>query len=462
VASDEPGRGARRLRREFGVEEIEYVVVTPTTFKRLQWMLGHNEGEGLEETSEPDDLCAHDVDLQTESVALFETLLVEAVEQRASDLHLENMIDDTRVRIRVDGDLRILSHYAIGKATMQSIVRVVKIRTGLDITDNRVAQSGQYEAHVGGCDYFVRVQTQPTFHGENVVMRLLPQSPEIESIEHLGFSAHVEARYRRLLANPGGLVLVVGPTGSGKTTSLYAGLRALANDTQRKVISIENPVEYACAGIQQVEVSPAVGFGFADAMRVFVRQDPDVILLGEVRDHETAREAIRASQTGHLVLTTLHCNDAVDAVQRLFDLEMLPNSVASELLAVFAQRLVTRICDHCRAPAPLDETVAAEIFPDGAPEGFESFRGRGCPACDGTGSHGRIAVVEFLQMNSALKRAITNGASVEALRAVAREAGLLSMRDRALELVEAGVIAFESLPRFIPIDRLVPPGRDPA
>jgi type IV pilus assembly protein PilB len=237
---------------------------------------------------------------------------------------------------------------------------------------------------------------------------------------------------------------------------LYAGLRELALDERRKVISIEDPVEYRCKGVQQVEIARSVGFGFADAMRAFVRQDPDVILLGEIRDPETALEAIRASQTGHLVLATLHCNDSVDAVQRLLDLGLLANSVSSELLAVFAQRLAKRICTDCRERTEPDPEVVAEIYPNGLPNDFIAWRGRGCPRCDGTGSFGRIAVVEELRINARFRDAVAFGATLEQLRRTARESGILSLRDMALDLAQSGTIEFDSLPRFIPIDRLKP------
>lgn len=462
VASDVPGRASRKLRREFGVEEIEYVVVTPTTFAQLQRAADLRIADTLrlppsDSGEEPLDLLEHDVRTQAESIAFFETILVDALAQRASDIHLENNAASVRVRVRVDGDLRRLDRYEIEKRQLESIVRVIKVKAGIDIAEKRSAQSGKIEAIAGGETFYVRVQTQPTVHGENVVMRLLPRNSTFHTIGDLGFTDAIEARYRRLLSNPGGLVLVVGPTGSGKTTTLYAGLRELARDDSRKVISIEDPVEYSCQGIQQVQVAREVGFGFAEAMRSFVRQDPDVILLGEIRDPETALEAIRASQTGHLVLATLHCNDAVAAVQRLLDLGMQPNSLSSELLAVFAQRLAKRICEDCREEVEPDLEVAAEIFPDAIPEDFRAFRGSGCSRCGGTGSYERTAVVEFLPIDESLRNVIARGATLEDLRETARASGLVSLRERSLELVSQGVIAFESLPRFIPIDRLVPP-----
>ena len=457
-ASPSPSPIAKGLARDFSVESLDIHLVTPTTFRRLQWAVDVGELQSAEtgeaQSAAPDDLLQHDLLREARSVALFDSILVEAVAERASDIHLEQQPGGARVRIRVDGELRRLSNFELSNAELDPIVRLIKVRAMLDISEHRHACGGQFRTVIGGCGYFVRVQTQPTVNGQNAVLRLLPDEPSLQSIEMLGFSQYAQERYRRLLASPGGLVLVVGPTGSGKTTTLYAGLRLLAADERRKVISVEDPVETVCEGIQQIQIDASVGF--ADATRELVREDPDVILLGEIRDSESALEAIRASQTGHLVLSSLHCNDSVDAVQRLLDLGMHPNSLSSELLAVFAQRLARRICAKCREPAEPKAAVVAEVFPEGLPADFRSFHGRGCEHCGGSGHYGRIAVVEVLPMTRELRRTISAGAMLEDLRSAAARSGLVSLRARALELVRDGVIEFDTLPRFIPIDRLAP------
>ena len=230
------------------------------------------------------------------------------------------------------------------------------------------------------------------------------------------------------------------------------------------MISIEDPIEYAIDGIQQCQVLPEIGFVFAQAMRAFVREDPDVILVGEIRDGETALEALRASQTGHLVLSTLHCNDTVDAVQRLHDLGMHPNSIGSELLAVISQRLAKRICPDCRVEAVPDPALLREVFPDGAAAGFTVFRGKGCERCGGRGTYGRVAVAEYLPVTSRIRLAISRQLPLDALREEARKAGLRPLRDEALRMVGEGLIAFEELRDMIPPDALagppVPPGVD--
>ena len=262
-----------------------------------------------------------------------------------------------------------------------------------------------------------------------------------------------------MLENPSGLVLVVGPTGSGKSTTLYAGLSELAKDIRRKILTIEDPIEYSISNIQQTWTRPEIGFSFADGMRSFVRLDPDVILVGEIRDTETALEAIRASQTGHVVLSTLHSNDAVDALQRLYDLEVQPNSVASELKAVIAQKLAKRICPDCKAEAEPDPAILAELFPADVPGNFPCYEGKGCDNCSGRGTRGRVAVVEYMQVNSEIRDAISQKFPVARLRAIALDSGLTTMRDSGLSHVIQGVIPLSELRRALPVDRMAPEKR---
>ncbi|MCC1497872.1 Flp pilus assembly complex ATPase component TadA [Alcanivorax sp. 1008] len=312
---------------------------------------------------------------------------------------------------------------------------------------------------MGQITYDLRIQTQPSLHGEHVVIRLLPQSGRAMGLDELGLSPRIASQYRRLLDNPAGLVLIVGPTGSGKSTTLSAGLQELADDGRRKVITVEDPIEYAIDNIQQTRVRTKIGFGFADAMRSFVRQDPDVILVGEIRDSETALEAVRASQTGHLVLSTLHCNDAVDAIQRLYDLGLHRNSIASELLAVIAQRLAKRICTHCREPAEPDAKVLHELFPDEVPDNFRCFVGKGCDQCGQRGTRGRVSVVEYMQVNADFRDIISRQPPLGELRWRALDAGLVTMRDSAVDLVVQGVIPMSELPRILPAERMAPEAR---
>jgi len=462
LATCEPEVPVSELAEIFRPNKLQIWLVTPTDYRRL-W----NTIDLLTTGTPParvdpvpavsGELGVRDEPKLTERyTTLFESLLLDAIGERASDIHLERYGDQVRVRIRVDGDLRDMPRYRLGPGDLTGVVNVIKIRADLDIAEHRLPQGGRFRVTARGATFDLRVQTQPSLYAEHVVMRLLPQNVKILTVEDLGFEPGVATEYRRLLDQPAGLVLVVGPTGSGKTTTLYAGLQLLANDPTRKVITVEDPIEYAIDRIQQSGVRSEIGFSFADAMRSFVRQDPDVILVGEIRDHETALEAIRASQTGHLVLSTLHCNDSTDAVQRLIDLGMHPNSIASELLSVISQRLARRLCDGCKRETPPDPELQKRVFPDGPPSGFRFWTGTGCSRCGGHGTYGRIACVEFLRANAALRNAISLHPPVGDLRRMALKADLIPLRDSALALVREGKIAFGDLPFLLSWERLAP------
>lgn len=451
------------LAEALGVDRIDYRLVTPTDFRRLRMAVDLGQVGGVRPVTAQvrgKELGAGQPSLDQQLVGLVQAILLDAIAERASDVHLERYGDSVRVRLRIDGDLHDITHFHITPEQLLGMVNVIKVNAGLDIAERRLPQGGRFTISAQGRVFDLRVQTQPALFGEHVVVRLLPQDQQRRiGIEDLGFTPAVARSYRRLLDSPAGLVIVVGPTGSGKSTTLYAGLQVLARDATRKVITVEDPIEYAIDGIQQTQVNADVGFTFSGAMRSFVRQDPDVILVGEVRDSETALEAIRASQTGHLVLTTLHCNDAPDAVQRLHDLGMHANSIASELLAIFAQRLAKRNCAACVAPAVPPQDLAEELFPDGVPDRFRCFRGRGCAQCGGFGTRGRIGVVEYLRSTPDLRRAIARQAALDELRDVALASGMRPMRDQALELVLAGHMPVEELWSLLPPERMAPERR---
>lgn len=459
VATSDPFVQVPELGAALGAGHVDQVVVTPTDLRRLRMAI-HLHQTGTQAPApvlrEAKDLLSGDPEATRSAQRLLDELLLDAVAERASDIHVETYRGRTRVRIRVDGDLRDLKHYNLTDLQRMGLINVIKVRAALDIAEHRLPQGGRFVTRSGKQVFDIRTQTQPCLHGEHVVMRLLPQDTKMVGISDLGFPDKIARIYRRLLDSPGGLILVVGPTGSGKSTTLYAGLQVLATDTSRKVITVEDPIEYALDGIQQTAVRPEIGFGFANAMRAFVREDPDVILIGEIRDGETALEALRASQTGHLVLSTLHCNDTLDAVQRLIDLGMHPNSIASELLAVFSQRLARRICEGCHAPAEPDPVLAAEVFPNGIPAEMRFFKGTGCDRCRQTGGYGRIGVIEYLPASPALRLAISRRATVDELRDHARRAGLMALRDHALSLVSEGIIPLEELRMMLPPERLGP------
>jgi type IV pilus assembly protein PilB len=457
VATCDPFAWVPELAQVLGAQRLDLRLLTPTDYTRLTsaidlGQLGAPE-PSTENRSEPSP--APDTGtIDSTTVSLFEAIVLDAVAQRASDIHLEIYGERPRVRIRIDGELRDVAHFHLNPAQFIGVVNVAKVRARLDIAERRAPQGGRFSARVRDQAFDVRAQTQPSLYGEHLILRLLPQERKPLSIADLGFSEELSARYARLLRSPGGLVLVVGPTGSGKSTTLYAGLQIVARDPSRKVITVEDPIEYALDGAQQCQVLAEVGFTFAQAMRSFVREDPDVILVGEIRDGETALEALRASQTGHLVLSTLHCNDTVDAVQRLLDLGMHPNSIGSELLAIIAQRLAKRICNACREEATPDPELTAEVFPKGVPADFRCSRGLGCSRCSGSGTYGRIAVAEYLPATAALRSGIAHRLPLDELRSVAREAGLRPLREEALDLVQRGLIGFGELRDMIPPDHL--------
>lgn len=469
VATSDPEASLEEIQRVFPRHKLEKLLVTPTDFRRL-WsatdlcVQAHTSSlPAYEEKAlidaDQDLLGKYKPEVGAHLVSLFEALLLDAVAERASDLHIEQYQKQVRIRLRVDGELRDLPHYEISPAELRGLVNVIKLRAELNIAERRLPQGGRSRLRVGDSLFDLRIQVQPSLHAEHVVIRLLPQNSNLISIDKLGLSSQVASHYKRLLRNPAGLVLVVGPTGSGKSTTLYAGLQLLADDGTRKVITVEDPIEYSINNIQQTRVRPEIGFKFADAMRSFVRQDPDVILVGEIRDHETATEAIRASQTGHVVLSTLHCNDAVDAMQRLFDLGVHPNSLASELLAVMAQRLAKCICKHCRVEAEPEGDILQEVFPDGTPDSFRCYVGKGCERCNNTGTHGRVAVVEYLQVDTELRNAIARHIPVGELRKLALDCGLVTMRDSALDHVIQGNIPLSELPKILPAERMAPEAR---
>ena len=470
MATDDPDSRIDDIYQMYPYERVQRVLVTPNDFKRLWTTVElslQSEIRHLRQTarkkaatySSEDLLDPKRSHIEAHLITLIDALLLDAVSENASDIHIERYKERTRIRLRVDGDLHDLHYYHLSEQETRGLINVIKIRGDMDIAEKRLPQGGRSQLTAGGVSYDLRIQVQPTLHDEAIVIRLLPQTGNIVAIEDLGMQAPIIKHYRRLLNNPSGLVLVVGPTGSGKTTTLYAGLSELARDGRRKVITIEDPIEYSMDDIQQTRARPDIGFNFADGMRSFVRQDPDVILVGEIRDQETAIEAMRASQTGHVVLSTLHCNDAVDALQRIYDLNVHPHSIASELMGVIAQKLAKRICPECKKEATADPAITSELFPDGTPANFRCYEGKGCEACSGRGTHGRVAVVEFMLVNSEIRDAISQQMAVSSLRAIALDSGLATLRDSALDHVVSGTIPLSELTKILPADRMAPEKR---
>ncbi|WXL27899.1 GspE/PulE family protein [Ectopseudomonas mendocina] len=472
--TDNPDARADMVERLSPNLSVECWLVTPTDFRRV-WGALNLCAQGKRFAAEQSSQSAFDdagryqqLDDDAEQpeddhdhvspylVSVYEAILMDAVRNKASDIHIEKYGKRVRIRLRIDGDLQDLPQYPLSPREFKGIINVIKLRADLDIAESRLPQGGRSRLQLRNMSYDLRVQVQPSHHGEYAVIRLLPQTGRAMTVAELGMSPLIGSYYERLLDNPAGLVLVVGPTGSGKSTTLYAGLQNLADDGRRKVITVEDPIEYSIDNVQQTTVRSDIGFSFADAMRSFVRQDPDVIMVGEIRDKETALEAIRASQTGHIVLSTLHSNDAVDSLQRLYDLGIHPNSIAAELLAVIAQRLAKRICKHCRVPAVPDPAILAELFPDGAPADFRCFEGKGCENCGGRGTRGRVAIIEYMGVDDDIRNAISSQPPIGELRWRALDSGLITMRDSAIDHVIEGVIPMSELPRILPKERMAP------
>jgi general secretion pathway protein E len=335
----------------------------------------------------------------------------------------------------------------LAKSVQLALTTRIKIQAGLNIAERRLPQDGRMKAPDRGLEVDIRVSTLPTAHGESVVLRVLDGSRRVEDFSSLGFDAPAIARIAAMTARPNGLVLVTGPTGSGKTTTLYAALRRI-NGPHLKVVTVEDPVEYRMAGVNQVQAHPGIGLDFAAALRSILRQDPDVVMVGEIRDGETARIAVQASLTGHLVVSTLHTNSAPATVTRLLDMGVEPYLIAATLNGVVAQRLVRRLCAACAAPGPATEPERLRLrVPSATPLTLK--RACGCPACNGTGYRGRMVVSEIMPLDGALRTLIADGAGEAAIAAAARAAGMASLAETARDRVLAGDTTLDEVGRVL-------------
>jgi len=375
-----------------------------------------------------------------------QNLFEDAVGMNASDIHIEPDEKVLRIRQRIDGELQ--EHVMNEKRIAPAVVLRLKLMAGLDISERRLPQDGRFNIRVRGRTIDVRLSTMPVQFGESVVMRLLDQTDASLELEHLGMPPVMLERFHRMLHHPHGVILVTGPTGSGKTTTLYAALREL-NQARSKIITVEDPVEYRLPRINQVQVKPRIGLTFANVLRSALRQDPDIVLIGEMRDQETAEIGLRAAMTGHLVLSTLHTNDAASVAARLLDMGAEGYLVAAALRAIVAQRLVRRICETCTAEYRPDEHERAWLLGQGRrPEDFAFRKGKGCPKCNNTGYRGRVGVFEYLEpggeMLDALRRGDTSG-----FVAASRESGrFMPMIDNALEYAREGVTSLQEVIRI--------------
>ena len=382
-------------------------------------------------------------------VKLVNAIMTQAVGDRASDVHIEPAEKNVRIRFRVDGVLHEPMPPA-PKNIQGGLISRLKVMAELNIAEKRVPQDGRISMKVGGRQLDLRLATLPTVFGEKVVIRILDKSQALLKLEDLGFLEGPYERFARSFRKPYGAILVTGPTGSGKSTTMYSTLNIL-NEEDKNIITVEDPVEYRLPGVNQMQVNPKAGLTFASALRSILRADPDIVLIGEVRDRETAMIAVEAALTGHLVLSSLHTNDAPSALTRLTEMDVETFLVASAIDSVVAQRLARKLCERCKVAHEPDESeLMAAGFPEGSWSQLEEiYRAQGCAACANTGYRGRMGLYEVMPMTEDIERLTVERASSEAIKAVALEQGMISLRDDGLEKVRMGVTSIEEVARVV-------------
>jgi general secretion pathway protein E len=396
-----------------------------------QQIVGDIEGEFditrmMQEVPDIEDLLETEDDAPI--IRMINALLTQAARDGASDIHIEAFESYSMVRFRIDGTLRDIVRPK--RALHSALVSRIKIMAALDIAEKRMPQDGRITLRVGGRAVDVRVSTLPTGHGERVVLRLLEKDLSRLTLESLGMNDRTLKRFDELIKQPHGIILVTGPTGSGKTTTLYAAIRRLDHATTN-IMTVEDPIEYDLEGIGQTQVNAKIEMDFARALRAILRQDPDVVMIGEIRDLETAQIAVQASLTGHLVLATIHTNDAASSITRLVDMGIEPFLLSSSVLGVLAQRLVRKLCPHCKQPEPSGQ----------------GFRGAGCEQCGHTGYLGRTGIYELLSVDDDVRMLVHNSGNETDIRRQAEKAGMLPMRSDAMRWVAAGITSQEEVLR---------------
>jgi len=374
-------------------------------------------------------------------VKLVNSLFFQAIKKGASDIHIETLEKKGEVRLRINGALK--KHLDIDKNITGLVISRIKVISNLDISEKRVPQDGRTQVSISGNTLDIRVSVLPTYHGERIVMRLLMTSESIPTLQTLGFTEEITKDLNRLLTHPHGMILVTGPTGSGKSTTLHACLQHIATP-DKNIITVEDPVEYNAENVNQIQVNAKVGLTFAAGLRSILRQDPDIIMVGEIRDAETADIALRSALTGHLMLSTLHTNDATSAISRLLDMEIEDFLLTSTLLGVLAQRLTRKLCENCKTPTKLASTVLEELsLPNGT-----FFKAEGCTECDFTGYKGRQAVGELFVMNDRVKEMMKDGLNDHQIRIEMKKLGMRTIADKLKDMLIAGETSYEEAIRI--------------
>lgn len=380
-------------------------------------------------------------------VRLANLILEQAIKQKASDIHFEPDDNGMRVRYRIDGILRAIME--IPRHLRGDVISRVKIMAGLDITERRKPQDGRIQMILGGADVDMRVSSLPTVHGEKIVVRLLHKSSNLLELTDFGFAPRDLEKILRMLRLNQGLILVTGPTGSGKSTTLYAFLHSL-NSPEKNIVTVEDPVEYRLEGVNHVQVNPKVNLTFATGLRTVLRQDPDVIMVGEIRDEETGEIAVRSALTGHLVLSTLHTNSAVATISRLMNMGLESYILSSTLIGIVAQRLVRKICAECKIPIRLEDPLMIRYITSLGLEVPETvYKGKGCPICSNSGYRGRSAVAEVLLFNKEMRQAVERGAGDVELLDIALRGGMLTLQQAAIQKLMAGETTSEEIIRSV-------------
>ncbi len=401
------------------------------------------EIEGI--VDEEDVAHLRDMASEVPVIRLVNQMLVRALESRASDVHIEPFENQLKVRYRIDGILHEVEPPP--RQLRAAVISRLKILAQLNIAERRLPQDGRIKVRLGGKDVDLRIATVPTLYGESVVIRLLERGQIFTQLETLGFPLTLLEQFNAMILKPHGMILVTGPTGSGKTTTLYGALQKI-NDPGKKIITIEDPVEYQLSGVNQIHVKPQIGLSFANGLRSIVRQDPDVIMVGEIRDSETAEIAVQAALTGHLVFSTLHTNDAAGAISRLLEMGVQDYLLSSSLLGVLAQRLVRRLCENCRHEVPFAGIANESEF--GFPEGAAPrtvWEAVGCETCSGTGYLGRIGIFELLAVNAEICKVINERADAGTIRKMAVQQGMRLLREDGWEKVRQGTTTFAEVLR---------------
>lgn len=424
----------RSLKQYYGNQDLVNEFVSDMDDAEIESV---NEEEDVEELRKMVD--------EAPVVKLANNIIRDGVDITASDIHIEPMEDEVRVRYRIDGILH--TEMNVPKDIHAALVSRMKIMADLDIAERRIPQDGRIQIIVDGKKIDLRVSTLPTVRGEKIVLRILDKSNLMLDLDELGFSPNHKNMFRRMIDQPHGMVLITGPTGSGKTTTLYSALSTLDNSDEN-IITVEDPVEYRLEGINQVQTNPKAGLTFATGLRSILRQDPDTIMVGEIRDKETAEMAVHSALTGHLVFSTLHTNHAAGAITRLIDMGVEPFLVASSVSGVMAQRLVRTICSNCKVKEsdPLVDPELEEYLGVGK-DSIELYKGVGCRECNDTGYKGRTAVHEILEMTPKIKELVVNGASAEQIEEVARKEGMDTLETSSLRKVSKGLTTIEEAKR---------------